>query len=325
MSGKALQKCYKCDKNITLKLFTGISCVDCNKPWHWKCTDLSEQAIETVKENKLSWTCAKCKRHSTIFSGPVVSRDSEPLPSTSKTVPKPNRQKPSPASAPITISELSTEVSNLKQLLQTALLRIDTLEAQLTAKSSLVEKVSSEVHRLEVACDSIEKNRVDDNLEVQNLPESSLEDPLTTALDIGAAIGCNISEEDLKSAPFCDRKRLRLSFKSKTLRRQFLLSAKKFNRENKRFLVGSHRHKIHVNEELTAFQRKLFEQARVFKTANCFKFCWFGASGQLLLKKSENSPVHVIDSIDSLRNENLLSECERPSNQDSGMPSSSSS
>jgi hypothetical protein len=221
------------------------------------------------------------------------------------------------------LTELAAEVHQLKNLLQSALARIDSLESQIKEKSTVIDQASAEVKRLEVACDSIGKHLIEDNLEIQNLPTSSLEDPLGAAIHVGEAIGCPVSEFDFKVKPSCDRKRLRLSFNSKLLRKQFLLAGKEFNRNHRRLSVGSHSHKIHVNEELSNTQRRLFEKAKSYKVTHQFKFLWFGSSGQLLIKKDENSPLHVIESLDTLNDENLLSKYERPQNESSGGPSSS--
>jgi hypothetical protein len=189
------------------------------------------------------------------------------------------------------------------------------LESQLSSKSQQIENVAVEVQRLESTSASVEKHLIDDNLEIQNLPESFFDDPLTTAVELGEAIGCPIAASDLKSIPVVDRKRLRVAFKSKTQRKNFLLAGKQFNRDRKRFA----NRKIHVNEELTTHQRRLFELTQAFKIANGFKFCWFGASGQLLLKKDEGSQLHIIHTADSLNNADLLSECQGTPNQNEGV------
>lgn len=297
--------CHKCRKNVTASRFPGIGCVLCNNVYHWNCADISEATKQSIIKNKLSWTCKTCKRRSTIFADASASTISSSSSSGNTSV-NPVRNSP----------DLIAEIENLKELLNAAINRIDSLELQLNSKLNQIETVVADVQRLESTASSVEKLLVDDNLEIQNLPEASLERPIQTAIDLGFAIGCPITESDLKSTPIVDRKRLRLVFHSKATRRTFLLAGKQFNRNGARFL----QHKVHVNEVLTTFQRQLFEKAQAFKVAHNFKFLWFGSSGQLLLKKDEHSPLHVIHSIESLKDAALLSECERTTNEVERVP-----
>lgn len=297
------KSCSKCHKNVTASRFPGISCVDCNNPYHWNCAEISEAAKNSIVKNKLSWTCKICKRRSKIFadapsSGSYLSPAVASQPSSSRN-----------------IADLQSEINSLKELLDAAIKRIDSLEVQLNNSSQQIVCVATDIQRLESSTSAVERHLVNDNLEVQNLPESSLEHPLQTALDLGVAIGCPINESDLKTVPIVDRKRLRLVFHSKATRRTFLLAGKQFNREQGRFL----QRKVHVNEVLTSHQRQLFEKSHAFKVANNFKFLWFGSSGQLLLKKEEHSQIHVIHSIESLKDAAILSECQRAPDQIAGV------
>lgn len=303
MSSKA---CSKCKQNVTPKQNPGIVCVgDCKQPRHWKCTGLTPEEQKIIIDKKLSWTCQKCKRRSVYLIEPQSPH--HPQPSSSN-------QAASTGSNSSDVIELRNQIAHLTSLLQAAVARIESLEKKSLENSAEVSKVAAEVNRIEATSDNIEKHLIDDNLEVQNLSEVDLEDPVATTINLGEAIGCPVVISDFKSTPFVDRRRLRLSFKCKVTRRKFLLAGKQFNRSQNRF----NNRKIHVNEELTLFQHRLFEAAQIFKHANNFKFCWFGSSGKLLLKKDETSQLHVIHSIESLSNENLLSECERPTNEVTG-------
>lgn len=317
MSTKA---CLKCKDNVTPKAKPGISCVDCSKPCHWTCTGLSEKDKGTIIKKSLSWTCSNCKRRSNLLIEPANTSTSVSIPSTSQPIVRPSSTSSS-TELLTKIAQLERSNKRLEDLLTSAIARIDSLEVKLNEKSVKIDSVSSDVQRIELAADNIEKNLVNDNLEIQNLPETELEDPLTAAIRVGEAIGCPVTATDFKTAPLVDRKRLRLTFDSKATRRNFFLAGKQFNRSNKRFA----NRKIHINEELTTSQRQLYEATYKFKNANNFKFCWFGISGQLLLKKDEQSQLHDIDSLDSLKNEAILSECTGSENQVAGVPSVSQS
>lgn len=297
MSSKA---CLKCKSNVTPKQSPGICCVDCKKPCHWKCTGLTPQEQSTIIKKSLSWTCSSCKRRSIILTEPASSSQDDSS----------NRD------LSAKIAQLERANKSLEDLLTAAISRIDSLEAKLNEKSAQIETVTSEVHRIEATADNIEKNLVDFNLEIQNLSDSDLDDPTSAAIRVGAAIGCPVAPSDFKSPPLANRKRLHLTFISKTVRKNFFLAGKQFNRANKRF----QNKKIHINEQLTASQSRLYEATLKFKNAHNYKFCWFGISGQLLLKKDEHSLPHVIHSPDSLKNEALLSESTGNQNEVAGVP-----
>lgn len=301
------KSCKKCTSNVTPKLFPGITCVDCSNPYHWKCTGLSAPAIVAVKKNNLSWTCHTCKRRSTIFAD-------------SQTV------TPSQSTSTASTSSNAT-ITELKELLNSALARIEKLESQvvqLGEKSAQFSSLSTTVQSLEVTCNSIEKSNVGDTLEVQNLPEDSLEDPAASAIRLGSDIGCPITLDDFSSVPHREQRRLRLSFKCKNLRRKFLLAGKDFNKRNRRFIVGAQSYKIHVNQELTTFQRSLFDATKRFANNNHYKFTWFDPNGRLLLKKDETStPIHI-NSLDTLNDENTVPKCTGTPVQVTDLPSGSS-
>lgn len=299
------KSCKKCSKNVTPKASPGISCVDCNDHWHWKCTGLADKAIAAIKSSNLSWTCGKCKRRSTI----IVDAPSVPsLPAATS------------SSASTTTTALIVE---LRELLNSATARISQLESQvalLTDKLPLVDSLSSSVTTLDTICNSLEKNNVSETLEVQNLPEEALNDPVETVIQLSHSINCPVSANDFSSAPYREQKRLRLPFKCKNLRRKFLLAGKDFNKKKNQFEIGAHKVKIHINQELTTLQRHLFDSTKRFANSNNYKFVWFDVNGKLLLKKSENSTPVVVHSIETLKDENILPKCPGTSIQVVGLP-----
>ena len=285
-------KCKKCASNVTAKLAPGITCNTCEHPFHWGCTGLSKEAIERIrkdpaKEIPSGWACDSCKRRSKII---------EDLPRSTVQV--------NPDSSAAAISEL-------KELLNSAVTRIAQLEAQvatLSEKSTQIDQLTSSIHTLDAVCNSLEKNQVDEYLEVQNLPESALEDPLATAIKIGQAIECAVTAGDFSSTPHREQRRLRLQFKCKSLRRKFLLAGKNFNKKKTPIEIANHKVKIYINQELTTFQRSLFDSTKRFAT----------------IEKRENCNPVVIHTVNTLNDEDLLPKCSRAPVEDGHLPSGSS-
>lgn len=271
--------------------------MSCTQAFHWGCAGLTEEDFNLISStSNPSWLCDKCNkknksRRSTIFAIPSQPEE-----------------------------DTTPDFNELKALVTSLLERIEVVEAESAAKSAEVEHLKARVEILENGYETVEKHFIGDNLEIQNLPEVSLVDPIATVISIGEEIGCAVTATDFKTAPFRDHKRLRLPFVCKTLRRKFLVAGKQFNRDQRRFTTQGHSHRIHVNEELTTTQRNLFDKAKTFAKRNNYKFLWFDAGGRLLIKKDERSlPVSIL-STHTLDDENILPKREGSPNEIAEVP-----
>jgi hypothetical protein len=340
--------CNKCAKNVTAIKFPGLSCVHCKKFFHAKCAGLCDSSFQVIQADQLSWTCQICKRRSSIIV-PCASPSQAPAKSpTHLQVPSPSRLRDlSPPSAATSIKpsgasvscaqpsklvqleqkliQQSSQISELVELLRSTQSRVDILEAQLATKLSSVDSLSTKLADLEHKSDQVECQLSGDKLEIQGLPTEALNDPLAAIVSIGESINCPISREDLVVDPVRFSSRLSVVFKLRSLRNNFLFAGKAFNRANKRFEWKQRHHKIHVNEELSSSQKKLFRDTKNFATTHGYKFVWVGLNGKIYLKKSENIPPVIVDSPSSLRDENLLPKLSRSADEIATGPSSSQS
>lgn len=297
--------CQKCVKSVTKIQSPGLSCVICNKYWHFTCAEITGKVSEEIIANNLSWSCKKCHRRSTIVPGPSS-------PSSASTSGENDN-----ASTPSTV--LIEKIEKLESLLSTAIKRIESLEAQLTAKGQNEEILTKKVNTLEAQAIALEGKLTDDILEIQGLPETAFEDPIRVVTEIGQAIGCPLTSEDLEGIPVLIAKKLSLTFKSKGKRGNFLSAGKYFNKSKKKYQG----YRIHINEALTEPQKKLYRETKAFATQNNFKFVWVGVGKKILLKKDENSSLHVIESshtLSTINIENVLPELQRPPNESSTVP-----
>lgn len=324
--------CQSCKRNVTRVHFPGLSCVGCNRYWHFQCADLSEKASKDLTENNFSWTCKNCKRRSNILPGPspnksivvVSSQNTSTQPSSStaknqKSSSKASETKPS-ASASTTkqLADACDRITKLEDLLSAALKRIDSLEVQAGEKEQIAEGLSIKVNNLETATNLIGKHLNDDILEIQGLPDSALENPLSSTIAVSEAIGCIITEEDLACSPTRDSNKVRITFKSKGTRRNFLLAGKQFNRSKRKLPLNQQSHRIHVNEILSDSQKKLYRETKTFALTNNFKFVWVGLSGHIFIKKGEgHQPITITSSLslDNINNAAVLPELQGAANQ----------
>lgn len=313
-----------CKKSITASRFPGLSCRDCSKNFHYQCAGLTKNAFESLVEQgeQFQFSCRACltnknnKRRSSIFA-------TLPLPSVETTEPEADLI-PVATSVPTD----SERISRLEELLEATVNRVTVLEqtnlkllSESEAKSAVISKLQSELDDLTASTSTIEKSLISDNLEIRNLPSAALEDPISTVISIGEQIDCDINQEDFAINPSTDPKVLRLTFNSKLKRRNFLIHGKGFNKSGGHFEYSNQRRRIHVNEELTAYQKRLYHSAKDFRRTHNFKFAWFDINGLLWLKKCEGStpvPIRSFSALDSY-NESLLSELSRPEVQETEM------
>lgn len=211
--------CVTCKRNITAIRNPGISCVSCNLFYHITCVNLSSSTIEDISKNNLSWNCASClkknKRKSLIF--PEISTQTSNLESNNSR-----------------ISELEEAFKAFRLTTES---RLAALEDKLNTKEAEVKNLYEQLKIFESHVNSLEYQILDNNLEVQGIPEPLISNPLTAAVEIGKAINCEVSGNDIE----CDilreatNPKLVLRFKSKGKRIEFLQQGKNFNREKKKF------------------------------------------------------------------------------------------
>lgn len=293
-----------------------------------------------LQQDKLSWTCKNCKRRSSIIPGPATatpspasthpadpqtpitlappsasSRQSGQLPRVKILAPKSNTPTLTVKQLTESLDKQSEKITILEDLLRAAILRIDSLESQLSEKSTQIGSLASKTLNLEAKSNLAQKQLVEDKLEIQGLPSSALENPSASLSAVGIAIGCPLIPEDLKDPPIRISSRLSLSFKSPAKRREFLVAGKSFNKNKDRFIWDNRNHRIHINEELSASQRDLFRETKSFARNNNLKFVWVGLSGQIFLKKDENHIPIVIHSSSVLHDVDILPKLSRPADE----------
>lgn len=187
----------------------------------------------------------------------------------------------------MSLQNLSLKITKLENLLDSALNRIEKLENQLKRRNEHENQFK---------------------VLIQGLPQSALNDPLASALIVGEAIDCRVNSEDFSTNPIVFSSQIQISFISQAKQREFLLAAKKFNKQKKKILFDKVFHQIHVNEEFNENQRKLFNEAKEFARNHNFKFLWVGVNGKIYLKKCEGEIPIVIDNLTCLND--FVKNCE---------------
>lgn len=276
--------CGDCKKNVTPKQNPGISCVVCKKFYHFACVKLSKEKIDSIEKNKLSWTCKKCNRSSTIIPADTDS-----------------------ASPTLTATPIETAFQNFlaefvifKHSVEDRLTKI---EAHCANKHHEVGSLKTSLKSVELKARELEQFSVESFLEIQGLPENDLLDPDTLAQTVAQEIDCPIDNREISCAVSRSGTKpvLVIKFSSATTRLAFLKAGKRFNREKRKLELNNQKHKIFVNEQLTSDQKKLLYNSKRFARENNYKFAWF-CNGQTHLKKTDDAQPIIVRTQTQLEN-----------------------
>ncbi|CRK97255.1 CLUMA_CG010651, isoform A [Clunio marinus] len=200
----------KCKENITAKKRPGVSCVSCKKVYHHNCASLSTECIKHISTDQLSWSCKKCNnpsRRSSVFPSGAITDSS----SSSSSSPTTNN----------TIERLIKEFEDFKILTDN---RIKALEDLLTEKDKQLSTLASSVHKNESKTSELDKVLSEDKLEIQGIPEASLDNPIEAFNSVASAIESptRASEVDCFISSCGTKPTLRIKFHQTQTRSSFL-------------------------------------------------------------------------------------------------------
>lgn len=283
-------QCSKCTKNVTDKRYPGLSCAFCNQIFHISCTNISKDSLSIIIKNQLAWSCTACKTKSS-------TRRSGIFPSVGSSV----KQTPVTHTATSDNNALQDLISAFNNYKETTDARIVLLESLIASKDQQFASLTESIQKVGEKAEEIVQLSIASTLEVQGVPEESLESPIESVLSIAASIGCVLSAQEIE----CTTSRpgskpvIAIKFNSSVSRQNFLHAGKKFNREKNRIQIGEEDHKIFVNEQLTSAQKNLLYNTKAFARTRQFNFAWF-CNGLVHLKKQSNSELIIIRSQNDL-------------------------
>ena len=177
------------------------------------------------------------------------------------------------------------------------------------ATQTQIDELNKEMKAVQIELNSIQQYLRINNLEIVGLPEpnqgESEETLLINAINNLEGIDEPIRPEDIDiSHPLNSNRKDEKSvhvvkFVSRKTK-HMILSAKKKD-ENKQFQFRNR--DVYINEHLSKNNRALFAAAQEKKRALSYKFCWT-RGGTVNLRKTENSEIITISSMDDVRNLN---------------------
>lgn len=187
---------------------------------------------------------------------------------------------------------------------------------ELTTKIEVMQtenkKNATTIQYLEEQLEATQRMQRMNHIEIRNVPVSSGEDIQQIVKSIGAKIGENINNGDLRNAHRLHTKNkekmhIIVEFNNTFKKEKFLTSFKKCNlaHPDRKLTVddigvpGKTGSLIYMSELLTPKARQLFYQARLLAKSENYKFCWI-KRGKVFMKKNEESAAILFSNAEYL-------------------------
>ena len=139
-----------------------------------------------------------------------------------------------------------------------------------------------------------------DCLEMAEIPVPPIDNPKQLVMEVGSLIGVDLNDNHISTAHrLPDTKktnnRIIVKFVNRDKREEMYKKKSKLHWKKSSELPTIHQkmgksitnnYKVHINESLTSYRKRLFGRINAFKWENKFKFLWT-SNGKILLRESE--------------------------------------
>jgi hypothetical protein len=179
------------------------------------------------------------------------------------------------------------------------------LERQAKEMEGKVDKLSDNGYNLELRLDELEQYGRRDCLEITGIPAAVNENPTKLVKELSEVIGENLAESDISIAHRLPstrkaKDRLIVKFNRRVKKQEIYASRKKLKSKRAKVLsliagnpifqsVMSNT-RIHINESLTPYRKRLFGRILEFKQESKFKYLWT-VNGKIMLRETDDSPT----------------------------------
>jgi hypothetical protein len=209
---------------------------------------------------------------------------------------------------------LAEKYDSMLESLQSTKKQVSELDQSLKQKEKKIDELEKVLKEQDVKLDEMHQYSRRDCIEITGIPVTSNDNPKQLTVELGELMGiANISEHHISIAHRLPstrnvKDRLIAKFVHREMRDEFYrrrgrLAGKTSNdlplisREYDQSTTSTRPNKIHINESLTAYRKRLFGKSNHFKRDKHFKYIWT-ANGKILLRESDSSPIHVFTRVE---------------------------
>lgn len=275
-----------------------LTCTECDNSYHLSCSGVSDETYKS-KGNVLrkSWRCKTCKTVTRSTQG--AKEDKEP-------------------NVAAMFASINAKLENLLSLKET----VDGIEKSVQAMSDNYDAVlkqvgeqgkeikqikrrleglektdaDAEIKRLKHEVNNLEWRNRKQNLEIHGIPMNANEDLLVKVNEVAKML----EVADVTTNEVANIHRL-ASRPDKTpgIIVRFVHQQTRDKWLEKRALLKKAKSDCYIQENLTKHDRTLLWEAKEWAKETNYRYVWF-RSGNVLVRKKDREPVHVIKSLDDL-------------------------
>lgn len=308
-----MSTCYMCSTNITKAKYPGIKCGGlCDKTFHIKCANISEELLNGIKSRSANWLCQVCRK--TANQSLLVDEDDNS---------EATNNLPSLSDVMILLKRMENKLSALEDMKAMVLsLASDNqlLTSRVNALENQLSNYTTKMHLLEAENDKPNQQLNSCSITIVGLPckHDDIRDVvINTIKKIGVAIqyddivsiheifrNSNTVSSNKHKSKSLPRDLLVVKFSTIDIKNNILFNMRKTKSLSTKdldvILPQNHpEQRIFIMHRLTAFQSQLYREAKKIKTTFNYKYLWC-KNGQIYLRKSADSDVHRIHSLNDI-------------------------
>lgn len=219
------------------------------------------------------------------------------------------------------LKPIKDDIASLKDSMDFISGQYEDIKSDITTKFGTVDKLLKEneelkstVKDLNSRINFMEQQARSCNVEIQCLPEFRSENLMSTVVNMGRVLSCNIAESSIhnvtriaKQNPENTRpKSIIVQFNSPRTRDEFLAASIKYNKDhhddklNSAALgLGGDKQSVYIVEHLSAYYKALHAAARKKARELDYKYVWV-RNGRIFMRKSDGSEYKFIRDYDTL-------------------------
>lgn len=296
-----------------------VVCAQCKGTFHFGCSGVSESTYRTWKpERQRTWKCSLACRQisqSNQSGASVVQQGFDQSITSVQCISQKLAELCNCVNAlTATIQSQSGELKSVLNTVKTQGEKIAVQEKKieeqnmeignLKTENGKLKKSLNEVKQTVVNLDQYGRNR---NIEIHGIQHREGEDLNKIVGELAKQLRIPFVATDIDiihRVPRKDKKKRKVilvQFISRRARGEWL-KKRKTGLVSNNLVAGSDNEKIFVNVNLSPQNRELFWKARVAKKDLQFKFVWVTSSGDILMKKNENTEALLIKTEDDIPN-----------------------
>ena len=256
-----------------------LCCDKCERWSHRQCLNMSKTTYKKLEKSTSAWNCDPCKKKEENRTNNKTN----------------NRTKTNCSNDDIMakLMEMDDKYNNLWKKYE--------------EQMKINRELQKEICEIKKQLNSREQQELNNNVVVQGIPFKEQEKVEMVVQKLADCLKvANNTESSFRMGERKEGKAnpIKISFKNADDKKKWMI-AKKAKEITLKDLglqqIGSENQIIYINHDLTKENISLFKAAKEYKNNKGYKFLWI-SDGKILMRKTENSKVELIDSVLDLKN-----------------------